>query len=184
MVFMSLPESYTTPLETLVDAAISSSCTFTAGDFIAKALKLSDKCQLRANHDPKSVQKDSSLHISDPRKKGKKGNVSKKDIECFNCHKKGHFTHNCHGLGGAKEGQQPQKGHPPRMKKSAANAAISIQDGAWSTIVLNPVEILTPNPMPSPSLDDEDIYLDEIPEDTCCAHTPVEPTTSAYITDP
>src|SRR5882724_9433439 len=43
MVLMSLPNSYTTHLETLVDAAISSGCTFTAQDFISKAIELLDQ---------------------------------------------------------------------------------------------------------------------------------------------
>jgi len=43
MVLMSLPDSYTTHLETLVDTAISSGCTFTAQDFISKAIELLDK---------------------------------------------------------------------------------------------------------------------------------------------
>ena len=46
MVLMSLPDSYTMHLEMLADAAISSRRTFTALDFIAKAIELSDKCQL------------------------------------------------------------------------------------------------------------------------------------------
>jgi len=62
MVLMSLPDSYTTYLETLADAAISSRRTFTAPEFIARAIELADKHQLRASHDPKSGQKDSTLH--------------------------------------------------------------------------------------------------------------------------
>jgi len=43
MVLMSLPDSYTTHLETLMEAAISSGHTFTTQDFISKAIELSDK---------------------------------------------------------------------------------------------------------------------------------------------
>jgi len=43
MILMSLPESYTTHLETLTDVAISSGCTFTAHNIITKATKLADK---------------------------------------------------------------------------------------------------------------------------------------------
>ena len=43
MVLMSLPESYTTHLEMLADVAVSSGHTFTAYDFITKAIELSDK---------------------------------------------------------------------------------------------------------------------------------------------
>ena len=43
MILMSLLDSYTTHLETLADAAISSGRTFTAHDIIAKAIELVDK---------------------------------------------------------------------------------------------------------------------------------------------
>jgi len=49
------------------------------------------------------------------------------------------------------------------MNDGAANATTSIQDGAWSTVVLKPTIALTPN---SPDWDDDNNpYLDEMPED-------------------
>jgi len=110
IVLMSLLDSYTTHLETLTDATISSGCTFTSHDLISKVIELSDKHQLQANHDHKSGQKNSTFQSLESCSKGKKNNPSKKDIECFNCHKKEHFAHDCHGPGGAKEGQQPSRG--------------------------------------------------------------------------
>ena len=74
MVLMSLPDSYTTHLETLVDTAISSGCTFTAQDFISKAIELLDKRQLWANHDPKSGQKNSAFQSLESCSKAKKSN--------------------------------------------------------------------------------------------------------------
>src|SRR5882672_2206209 len=81
MVLMSLLDSYTMYLETLSDTTISSGCTFTTPDFIAKAIELADKCQLRTSHDPKSGHKDAALHASDTCQKYKKGGTSKKDVE-------------------------------------------------------------------------------------------------------
>jgi len=107
MVLMSLPDSYTMYLETLTDAAISSGCTFPTPDFIAKAIKLADKRQLRASCDPKSSQKDSAFHTSDGCNKSKKGNLSKKDIECFNCHKRGTSPATVMGLGEPKKDNIP-----------------------------------------------------------------------------
>ena len=43
MIIMSLPDSYTTHLETLTNVAISSSCTFTAHNIITKVTELADK---------------------------------------------------------------------------------------------------------------------------------------------
>src|SRR5882672_11493710 len=53
MVLMSLPDSYTTYLKTLTDAAISSGQTFTPPLFPPKAIELADKHQLRARRNPK-----------------------------------------------------------------------------------------------------------------------------------
>jgi len=60
MVLMSLPDSYTTHVETLTDTAISSGHTFTAYNFITKVIELSDKQQLQANNDPSQAIK--TLH--------------------------------------------------------------------------------------------------------------------------
>jgi len=162
---MSLPNSYTTHLETLADAAGSSGRTFTTFDFITKAMELSSKHQLRANRNPKAAQKDAALHTSDACNKPKKGTSSKRDIECFNCRKKGHFAHDCRGPGGAKEGQHPSKGHAPRVNDSAANAATSMQDGAWSAVIPGPIEITILEPLlSSPWIDDDDdAYTYEMP---------------------
>ena len=43
MILVSLPDSYTTHLESLTDVAISSGHTFTAHDIITKATELVDK---------------------------------------------------------------------------------------------------------------------------------------------
>src|SRR5882724_4054873 len=97
MILMSLPDSYTTHLETLTDAAIGSGCMFTAHDIITKVTELMDKWQVWASCDPKSNPKHSAFQTSKPCRKGKKGALSKKDIECFNWHKKGHYACDCCG---------------------------------------------------------------------------------------
>ena len=136
MILMSLPDTYTTHLETLADMAISSSHMFTAHDFISKATELADKRLLWATRDPKPSQKDSTLRVLDGHKKGKKTNMSKRDIECFNCHKKGHFAHDCRSPGGAKEGQHPSKGRSQKVVDSTANTTMPVQDGTWSAVAL------------------------------------------------
>ena len=70
----------------------------------------------------------SAFQSSESRSKEKKG-TSKKDMECFNCRKKGHYARDCHGPRGEKEGQQPPKGQPPKITDSATNTSTSTQDG-------------------------------------------------------
>ena len=62
--------------------------------------------------------------------------MAKKDVECFNCHKKGHFSCDCRGPGGAKEGQPLPKKHSSKSKDNTTNAVTNIQDSAWSAVVL------------------------------------------------
>ena len=53
----------------------------------------------------------------------------KKDVECFNCHKKRHTMADCWAPGGGSEGKGPQG---PRGKKTAAKASPEAEtDGVW-----------------------------------------------------
>jgi len=105
MVLMSLPETYSTHLETLVDLATSAGWSFTTNNFIMKTIKLYDKCQIRADWDVKLGPKDTAFQSSKKSKKFKKGRPSKKCVKCFKCHKLGHIQQECHAPGGGKEGQ-------------------------------------------------------------------------------
>ena len=61
-----------------------------------------------------------------------KGKRPKKDIECFNCKKRGHMKADCWAKGGGKEGQGPKK-----KAQDGAATAEQQQDpdiGAWVTI--------------------------------------------------
>jgi hypothetical protein len=60
-----------------------------------------------------------------------------KDVECFNCHKKGHKKADCWGKGGGKEGQGPRT----KEKKGRANdgKASGSKDGAGSKESANTV---------------------------------------------
>ena len=67
---------------------------------------------------------------------GKAGRKSDKDVECFNCHKKGHKKAECWAKGGGKEGQGPRsksKKEKEEPKKESANAAKD-EDGVWMAV--------------------------------------------------
>ena len=63
----------------------------------------------------------------------KKKKTSKKDVECFNCKKRGHMKADCWAPGGGKEGQGPKK---KKDKDSAASADQQEQPDieAWAAI--------------------------------------------------
>ena len=59
-----------------------------------------------ANGTGKGKSQDVALYAGDKGGKSKKGKRS--DLECFNCHKKGHKQADCWAKGGGKEGQGPK----------------------------------------------------------------------------
>ena len=57
------------------------------------------------------------------------------EIECFNCHKKGHKKAECWAKGGRKEGQGPRmklKKDKEELKKETASAVV--EEGVWMAI--------------------------------------------------
>ena len=74
---------------------------------------------------PKEKNMDAAFYAgtNSQNKGGKKMN---KDVECFNCHKKGHKKIDCWAKGGGKEGQGPktkERKEKEESKKASANAA-------------------------------------------------------------
>ena len=104
MVIGSLPCSYNSYL---------SAITTTLGTKLnldALMLSIIDEFNRRTvkSRQAKDKGKDAAFYTGNgSRKTWKGGKGSKKDVECFNCHKKGHVKTDCWAKGGGKEGQGP-----------------------------------------------------------------------------
>ena len=119
----SLPPSYDTACLSMNVSAHLTQSKITSDTFQAYILNEYELHELRSN---KRDTKDEAFTADASKKK------PKKDIECHNCHKRGHVKADCWAKGGRKEGQRPMcKDH---TNTSAAAAAEEPELGAWAAI--------------------------------------------------
>jgi transposase InsO family protein len=108
----SLPTSYD-PYISAVNATSSVlGKTISADDLM---LTVTEEYERRNLKNKTGKKDDNAAFYSNDSAKGQKGgsnsNSKKKNVECHNCHKKGHYKSECWAPGGGKEGQGPnQKG--------------------------------------------------------------------------
>ena len=132
----SLPKSYDTYL-----SAITATLSVLGKEVNPDALILSvideyDRCSVKNCQTKDKGKLDAAFFAGGSSKGEKGGKGGKSDVECFNCHKKGHKKADCWAKGGGKEGQGPRsKGKKDDGKDSkgrgAAAAAIEAEDGVW-----------------------------------------------------
>jgi hypothetical protein len=122
----SLPLSYD-PYISAVSATSSVTGTTLSADNLM--LTITEEYE-RRNLKAKNGKKDENVAFySNDSGKGRKGGSSSKkdkDVECFNCHKKGHKKPDCWAPGGGKEGQGPNqkgKGKAKEKEKEKETAA-------------------------------------------------------------
>jgi hypothetical protein len=126
----SLPKSYDPYIAALTATAALTTQTLTPEMYIKGISDEADRRALR-NRNQKGDKEVAFVAGNGSQKKNRHGK-GKKDIECFNCHKKGHVKADCWAKGGGKEGQGPKKG-----KKLAANTATVDADDVWMAEVLS-----------------------------------------------
>ena len=163
IIILSLPESYQLLLTTLGNAAQQARNPMTPDDYIIHATQ---EYERRHVHTEKSSTKDAAFSVSNRNAKntGNGAGNSKKNIECQNCHKRGHNKSDCWSKGGDKAGQGPRWRRNSRRKgkAQAANTAANVEDGCW----LATTEAFIDDLFDDGSLEELDDSLEEL-DDMC-----------------
>ena len=87
-----------------------------------------------------------------------------KDIECYNCHKKGHKKADCWAKGGGKEGQGPRtkpKKEKKEQKKELANTAGGDEDEVWMAMANSSGDEMTDTKFNNFTISKDNLFLFE-----------------------
>ena len=134
MVLGSLPASYDAYLSAITATV---SVTNTALDPEALMVSIIDEYDRRTvkSNKNKKDDKNAAFYAGNSSKGSRKAHGgSKKNIECFNCKKRGHVKADCWAKGGGKEGQGPKGKGKKKSAGDEANAAED-EDGVWMAAV-------------------------------------------------
>ena len=138
----SLPKSYDQFLSAVTATASVMKQDLDPEDLMQTVVDEFDRRSTRSGGSKDKGQPDAAFYAGESGSRG--GKKLNKDVECFNCHKKGHKKADCWGKGGGKEGQGPRskerktKGADAKegskgteKKKESANAATGDEEGVW-----------------------------------------------------
>jgi len=123
----SLPESYTAILGSIAAAAELSGNTVSSAVVVKIATDEYDRRSIESGKG-----KDEAFAAGPQKKKRKKRN-----IECDNCHKKGHIKAHCWAKGGGDEGGGPKRKPKNSNKSNAAATSETPEIEAWPAIDKN-----------------------------------------------
>ena len=126
-------EDYTDTLLASLPASYDGACTAISASAKLGSTKLtSDILQQlildeyeRRNVSSNGQKKDEAFNATEAKRR------KKRDIECFNCKKRGHIKAECWAKGGGKEGQGPKRSGAAREKAAAVE---EIEPEAWAAI--------------------------------------------------
>src|SRR5713226_6887211 len=133
----SLPTSYDTTINTLTTSCDVTNTDITPTSIIRIATNEYEKCLLRKG---KGKVQDEAFTAEEQCKN------KRRNIECFNCHRKGHYKSECWAKGGGKEGEGLKKSTKcedsedkakDKHTRDSANAATeeSSKDESWAAII-------------------------------------------------
>ena len=119
----SMPTSFETYVSSLTAMSTVTGNVLTPEQLMAALMDKYDRRALRAKPERSGGESgDVALSANDKGRKGKK-----KNVECFNCKKRGHHKSDCWAPGGGKEGQGPKE----KAKDKASKASEKEKDEAW-----------------------------------------------------
>jgi gag-polypeptide of LTR copia-type len=126
----SLPESWDVYTSAYLGSR-SNAVSITLHELIAVLLEEYRRRQER-NGDPGNV----AMQSKGPPNGGRRQKANKSDIECYNCHKKGHMIKDCYAKGGPKEGQRPKSksGNKNRSNQAQEDVNNLLSDVAYMGI--------------------------------------------------
>ena len=124
------------PIDSLTSSCDVNNVDITPTAVTRAAIREYEKCSLRKEN----KSQDEAFAAAEADKKW-----STKDVECFNCNKKGHFKSECWAKGSSNEGGGPKRSQDQRRDKSTAKdgrdtantaqAESSSEDESWAVIV-------------------------------------------------
>ena len=145
----SLPESYRPTLSAISANARMNAKSITPNDLIQVITEEYEHRQLTGKLPTKRGGNSALTARSDNRRAGNSGtrknsaNSASADVECYNCHRKGHYKLDCWRRGGGKEGQKPQRqgrndAAQPKQSASSASTTAPQEDFAFASMAVIP----------------------------------------------